>query len=193
MDFREFRSKVVRVPFAFEGEEFWVGYRPREILEEDMEQLAWLQKVRLDLNIDPALLAEQEPPPPNRAARRRADKAERVARATPATKQRQEERRAPTLIDHMTRLIADWSLTWDGEPWPVCEESFRQVEPLMRMLMIQAIMEDYLDRPNRLSSSMRSSEATTASGPTGPTSASEPSSGATTAAAPEPAPSPGTS
>jgi hypothetical protein len=137
--------------------------------------LAWLQRVKLDLNTD-ALPDPDPAPPPNRSQRRQIEKAERVAKATPRGKP---GKPVPTMIDHMKHLIADWSLTWDGEPWTVCEESFRLGEPLMRMAMIRTIVEDYLDRPNRMSSSTPSSEAT-ASGPTGLTSASEPSNGATT-------------
>src|SRR5689334_15569036 len=114
MDFREFRSQVVRVPFTYEGEEFWVGYRPREILEADLEMLAQLNQAKV-AEIDPEAMAAAANRPPNRAARRRAEKDERVAKATPRAKAA--SRPIPTLIDHMKRLIADWSLTWDGEPW----------------------------------------------------------------------------
>lgn len=190
MDFREFRSQVVRVPFEYDGEEFWVGYRPRMILEEDIEQMAWLSRIKLDLNIDPELLAEMAAQPPNRAQRRRSEKAERIAKATPAAKARQDAKQAPSLIDFMTRFIADWSLTWDEEPWPPTEEHFKLVDPMLRAAMIGVIVADYTDRPNRMSSSKPSS-AGTASGQTGQTSASEPSSGATAAADPVGASSPG--
>lgn len=189
MDFKEFRSQVVRVPFEYDGEEFWVGYRPRMILEEDLEQMAWLSRIKLDLNIDPELLEEMASQPPNRAQRRRMEKAERVAKATPAAKARQDAKQAPSLIDFMKRFIADWSLTWDGDPWPPTEDNFKLVDPMMRAAMIGVIVADYTDRPNRMSSSTPSS-AGTASGQTGRTSASEPSSGETPATG-APASSPG--
>lgn len=162
MDFDEFRSEVVRVPLAFEGRELWVGYRPRMILEEDLEFLARLRSARI------ADIAVEAPPPPagNRAAKRAAEKAARQANtATPA----------PTLIDHLKRLVVDWSFTRGGAPWPPSEEGFRLVEPLLRTAMVAAIVEHYLERPNLMSSSTPSS-AGTASGPTTPISSSEPSS-----------------
>ncbi len=180
MDFKAFRSAVVQVPVTFtdgaDTVEFWVGYRPREILEEDLELLAKLQSARV-ADVD---LPAQPAPRPNRASRRAAERGKPAAPPPPSQPE------APGLIEHMKRLIASWSLTWDDEPWPVTEENFRLIEPMMRAAIVAAIVEHYIERPNLMNSSP-SSSADAASGPTGPTSASEPSSGA---AASSPGPTP---
>ena len=170
MDFRAFRSAVVEVPVTFtDGDDtvqFWVGYKPREIVEDDLVLLSQLENARLT---DVAV----EPPPrpqPNRVNRRAAQK------APPPPRSARNDAAAPGLLSHMERLIASWSLEWDGEPWPATVENFRLIEPMMRAAIVAAIVGHYLERPNRMNSSQRSSEDA-ASGPTGPTSASEPNSG----------------
>jgi hypothetical protein len=195
MDFREFRSGRVWIKIAFGPDdgpkaEFSVAYCPAALTDEDAEFLAQLEHARL---VEFQGLYEQpadEPAVENRAQKRARERAGERAAAVPASARQAAER--PTYVDFMKRLVVDWDLTWGTDPegrplpWPVCEDSFRQMEHGLRLDIVTSIMMDYLARPNLGSLSKRFSAATTASGPTGPTSASEPSSG-------EVVPFPGTS
>lgn len=154
MDFKEFRMAIVDVPVEYEGATFTVGYRPRAMSADDLDFLAGLARIG----------APAEESAPNRAAKRAAKKA-----PAPAAPER-------TLPDYLERLVVAWDLTWGGEPFPVCRESFEQMEPLMQAAVLGAVVRHYLERPNRLASSAISS-AGEANGPTGETSATPPSTG----------------
>jgi hypothetical protein len=183
VDFKEFRSGKVWIPISFGPEqgpkaEFSVAYCPAALTDDDAEFLAQLEHARL---VDYKGLYDEpgpEPPAENRAQRRARERAQERAQAVPE-KDRQQR---PTYVDFMKRLVVDWDLTWgtDDEgrpvPWPVCEESFRQMEYGLRLDVVTSIMMDYLARPNLGSLPRRFSATTTASGPTGQTSAPEPSS-----------------
>jgi hypothetical protein len=195
VDFKEFRSAKVWLKIDWRSEddpeapaiEIRVAYCPASLGEQDAEFIALFETVRIAEFSEGSTLAA--PPIETEAQRRSRDRAALRADATPPGR----ADRGPTLMDYLKRLVVDWDLTWGGEPWPPCEEAFKLLELGLRGEIIGVILRDYITRPQRMSSSLRSLAATTGSTQTGLTSASAPSNGAagvspgTTPVAPVPA------
>jgi hypothetical protein len=178
VDFKEFRSAKVWLKIDWRSEddpeapaiEIRVAYCPASLGEQDAEFIALFEKVRVAEFSEGSSLAAA--PVETEAQRRSRERAALRADATPSGKAEQ----GPTLMDYLTRLVVDWDLTWGGEPWPPCAESFGMLELGLRGEIVGAILRDYIQRPNRMSSLSRSLAAMTGTGLTTPSSLPRPSS-----------------
>ena len=111
---------------------------------------------------DPA----DEPQPENRANRRAQERAANRQAATPP----KERRKRPTYAEMLARLVVDWDLTFGknakGEDilWPVTLENIETIDYAIRLDMLTAIMDDFVQRPNLTTLSKRFSAASTGIG-----------------------------
>lgn len=77
----------------------------------------------------------------------------------------------PTIV----RLVASWDLHYDGVPIPITEAAVADVPPILRMKMLESIVDDMLSRGNVRSSSSTSSPAgDSVNGLTGPSASTTP-------------------